>query len=184
MTEMKREMLSLQAEPNWALLGAEGGLPNPEWDQWVSCYCSLESQSTVVVTAGTDVWGCQGECEMSWVGYEWDSEGRAWQLSYGSPEDVSCRWWEVDDLVWGYGMDSPFAACVDGVVMQPREMVRRFAESGLLMWQPAAADAVELWWGPMTPRMEVELGLTQAEVSDAEDVLRETLRGFLSDEDD
>lgn len=168
----------LGAEPNWSLLGTEGGLPNPAFDRLVRCYCDTATHSTFAVTVDDGLAGWVEEEERdfySWAGYEWDRDGQVWELRGGSEPDH--QWWVIDDLLWGFGLDD-----VHNVVdrethslISREEMARRCFESGLVAPAPVARNTIELHWGPLTAADEVRLGLTEAEVQDSLDDLDDLL---------
>ena len=166
-TTVDRRPEWLGAEPNWTLLGTEGGLPNPNYDLLVRCYCDLARQSTFVVTLNDGLGGWVAEEDRdnySWAGYEFDAHGRVWELRGGPEPDH--QWWVIDDLLWGFGYDAPHNV-VDRethTVVSPEELARRCFESGLLFPIGVARQAIEAWWGPVTPEQEVRLGLTQSEL--------------------
>jgi hypothetical protein len=161
----------LGAEPNWTLLGQEwGGLPNPHYDSLVRVYCDLATRSTFAVTVSDGLAGWvadEDRDEYSWAGYEWAADGQVWQLRGGAEPDH--QWWVIDDLLWGgFGLDS-VRCVVDAdthTVISREEIARRCFESGLLAPAAVAREAIELWWGPVTPAEEVRLGLTTAEVDE------------------
>lgn len=166
---VRREAFWLQAEPLWPV----EGLPNPGYDAWVRVYCDLDTRSTVAVTADTTVWGDENGTAVSWVGYEWAADGSCWTLAYGPVDHTDCRWWEVDDLLWGALGDSVLSV-VDATTHTLRsreEIARRCFESGLVAPAAVARTIIEQWWGPLTAADEVRLGLTEAEAEEQLDNL-------------
>ena len=172
----------LGAEPNWTLMGLEdGGLPNPRFDQLVRVYCDIATRSTFAVTVDDGLAGWVEEENRdfySWAGYEFDADGRVWELRGGLEPDH--QWWIIDDLLWGFGLDDVHNV-VDRethTIASREEMTRRCFESGLVAPAPVAREAIELHWGPLTASEEVRLGLTQSECQEGEDAVQDLLDGL------
>lgn len=156
---MNKKQFWMMAEPNWSLLGSEGGLPNPEFDKWVKVWCDLESQSVFAQSACSD-WMVEmfGEgavsCEegqepdvSSWCMYQWDADGQCWEIECG-PEG-NHHWWEIDDLLWGVFEECSLWA-VDKeshCVKSEMQMVSEIGQMGFVCPEGVAAGALEVWHG-------------------------------------
>ena len=148
----------LGAEPDWTGMCREwGGLPNPAYDAFVRVYCDLETKATVAVTVGDGVatifgddmkWEeGSGPDEYSWCGYQWDKDGKSWELTYGP--DAEHHWWEIDDLLWGAFEDSLLWA-VDKethCLKSAEQMISEIGQMNCLEPEAVAADAIAIWHG-------------------------------------
>jgi len=155
---VQRKEFWLKAEPNWALFGQEGGLPNPGFNAFVCCYCSLEDRGTYAVSVSSDALGEMfGDAfepaedwapdVSSWCGYEWAEDGSSWELECG-PE-AGHHWWEIDDLLWGAFEESVlWAVNKESHSVKPElQMVSEIGGMSFLRPEAVAASAVAAWHG-------------------------------------
>lgn len=155
---IKKQQFWLMAEPNWALLGAEGGLPNPQWDVWVKVWCDLESKSVFAQSVCSDamgeMFGESFEYEegmepdvSSWCMYEWAADGQCWEIECGPEGDH--HWWEVDDLIWGaFGESVLWAVDKEShCIKSEMRMLSEIGQVGYACPEGVAAGALEVWHG-------------------------------------
>jgi hypothetical protein len=147
---------SHNVEPNWTLLGQEGGLPNPQYDKWVRVWCDLESRSTFAQSVAVDgveqlfgdgsvVYEDGQEPDVSsWCGYEWDASGQLWELLNGPEGDH--HWWEIDDLLWGALSECLFNVLKpDGLMMTKGEVWEKLMHSSYVDPEGVAQGICDTW---------------------------------------
>lgn len=128
---VEKKELWLGAEPNWSWFSSEyGGLPNPQYDEFVKVYCDLETKATIAVTVadglntmfGDDIVYNDGHGPdlHGWCGYQWDQDGKSWELHGPNHEE---HWWEIDDLLWGALSESIFAVVNDDHTMKTKAQI-------------------------------------------------------------
>ena len=138
-----RKPFWLAAEPNWAMLDLNDG------SYWaaVSCYCDLETKSTVAVTTtdcAMDLFGADfGRSVTGFAGYQWDSDGSCWMVE--GPE-AEYHWWEVNDLIWGFGEASVFAVVKDDHIVKTKAEFWDEVRTMSFVYPEAVAEAGSTYW--------------------------------------
>lgn len=156
---LTRKPFKAMAEPNWTLFGLEGGLPNPQFDKWITCWCDLESGSTFAQSAASDglemLFGKgsityekgQEPDISSWCGYEWCANGTCWTIENGPEAEL--HWWEIDDLLWGAFGECLFAIRKpDGLLMTRAEIWDSIRDSSFCHPEQIAQGMCDYWQIP------------------------------------
>ena len=155
---IKTKQFWLMAEPNWALFGSEGGLPNPQFDQWVRVWSDIESRSSFAQSVSSDAMSLmlgngfeyeegQEPDSGSWAMYEWAADGQCWMYECGVEGDH--HWWEIDDLIWGYGSEGLLWAVDEEshCIKSEMQMMSEISQMGFCRPEAVIANALREWHG-------------------------------------